>query len=409
MRKKIVAVSMVMAMMLATACGKENSKETTTEVAVSEEAQIVGQFCGVDLTYDPSEYLTLPDYTQIEVTEYEPTEDEVETQLLKYVSSWTHNEEVEKDTVEDGDIVLIDYVGSVDGVEFEGGTASDYELEIGSNAFIDGFESSLIGAKNKEKTTITVTFPDEYSRNPDLQGKEAQFEVNIKGIYKEVSYDMDDASVAENTEYSTVDEYAAVIKEEMKRNYVANMAWQVLFEKCQFSEVPTVAVQGYKVSIKKQFEQNLLLYGMTMDSYLESYGYTQEEFDAEMEATATDYVKQDILLLCLAMDNNISISDEEMTTWGNENYASLGYGSAEELFAYMDTTNLKLYIISEKVLDIMEERAVIVPAEETTSEEAGSQETESEEEAISEESVSEEEVTEETETEEETTEEITSE
>ena len=195
----------------------------------------------------------------------------------------------------------------------------------------------------------------------------------------------------------------------MKRNYVANMAWQVLFEKCQFSEVPTVAVQAYKVSIKKQFEQNLLLYGMTMDSYLESYGYTQEEFDAEMEATATDYVKQDILLLCLAMDNNISISDEEMTTWGNENYASLGYGSAEELFAYMDTTNLKLYIISEKVLDIMEERAVIVPPEETTSEEAGSQETESEEEAISEESVSEEEVTEETETEEETTEEITSE
>ena len=109
------------------------------------------------------------------------------------------------------------------------------------------------------------------------------------------------------------------------------------------------------------------------------------------------------------MDNNISISDEEMTTWGNENYASLGYGSAEELFAYMDTTNLKLYIISEKVLDIMEERAVIVPAEETTPEEAGSQETESEEEAISEESESEEEVTEETETEEETTEEITSE
>ena len=184
MRKKIVAVSMVLAMMLATACGKEDNKETTTGGVVSEEAQIVGQFCGVDLTYDPAEYLTLPDYSQIEVTEYEPTDEEVQEQLQKKVSSWTHNEEVEKDTVEEGDICLIDYVGSIDGVEFEGGAGTDYMLGIGSNAFIPGFESSLIGAKNKETTTINVTFPEEYSNNPDMAGKEAQCVVTIKGIYE---------------------------------------------------------------------------------------------------------------------------------------------------------------------------------------------------------------------------------
>lgn len=388
MRKKIVAVTMVMTMMLATACGKENSKDTTTtEGVVSEEAQIVGQFCGVDLTYDPTEYLSLPDYSEIEVTEYEPTDDEVESQLVSYVNSWTHNEEVEKDVVEDGDIVLIDYVGSVDGVEFEGGSATDYELVIGSNAFIDGFESSLIGAKNKEKTTITVTFPDTYSRNTDLQGKEAQFEVNIKGIYKEVNYDLDDAAVAENTEYSTVEEFSAVVKEELRQNYIANQAWQALYEKCEFNEVPEWAVQSYKEDLVSQFEQSLAMYGLTMDSYLESYGYTQEEFDAEIEENALTYVKQDILLLCIALDNNISISDEEMTTWSNENYATLGYDSAELLLTYMDSTNLKLYIISEQVLDIMGAHAVLVPAEETTSEEIASEETTSEE-TTSEESAS---------------------
>ena len=103
-----------------------------------------------------------------------------------------------------------------------------------------------------------------------------------------------------------------------------------------------------------------------------------------METTAKNYVNQDILLLSVAMDNNIDISDEAMTTWANENYASLGYDSAEILLTYMDSTNLKLYIISEKVLDIMGERAVVIPAEqttseETTSEEASSEDTESEE------------------------------
>lgn len=379
MRKKIVAVTMVMAMMLATACGKEDSKDTTTEGTVSAEAQIVGQFCGVDLTYDPSEYLTLPDYSRIEVTEYEPTDDEVQEKLSSYVNSWTHNVEVEKDTVEDGDLCLIDYVGSVDGVEFEGGTGTDYMLGIGSNAFIPGFESSLIGAKNKETTTITVTFPEEYSNNPDMAGKEAQFEVTIKGIYKEVTYDLDDASVAENTEYSTVDEYTAVVKEEITNNYIANSAWQILFEKCEFKGTPDVAVQTYKEDLIAQFEQTLTMYGMTMDSYLESYGYTQEEFEAEMEATALNYVQQDILLLCIAADNNISISDEEMTAWANENYESLGYGSAEILLTYMDSTNLKLYIISEEILDIMGERAVVVPAEEITTQETSEEETASEE------------------------------
>ena len=186
---------------------------------------------------------------------------------------------------------------------------------------------------------------------------------------------MNDASVAENTDYSTVDEYTAVVKQEIKDNYIANSAWQTLYEKCEFQEAPSAAVQTYKKDLISQFEQTLAMYGMTMESYLESYGYTQEELEAEMEATAKNYVEQDILLLSIAMDNNIDISDEAMTTWANENYASLGYGSAEVLLTYMDSTNLKLYIISEEVLDIMGERAVEVPAEETTSEETTSSET----------------------------------
>ena len=211
MRKKIIAATMLATMMIASACGKADNNTTTG--VVSEEAQVVGEFCGVSLTYDPSQYLALPDYSQIEVTEYEPTQEEIEERLASDVNSWTHNEEIEKDVVEEGDICKIDYVGSLDGVEFEGGAGTDYMLEIGSNVFIPGFESSLIGAKNKETVTINVTFPSEYSNNPDLAGKETQFVVTIKGIYKEVTYDLDDASVAENTDCSTVEEYTEVVKQ----------------------------------------------------------------------------------------------------------------------------------------------------------------------------------------------------
>lgn len=381
MRKKIVAVTMVMAMMFATACGKENSKDTSSAKGEEQsvEAPVVGQFCGVNLTYDPSDYLALPDYSEIKVTEYEPTEEEVDEQLSKNVSSWTHNEEVDKDTVESGDICLIDFVGSVDGVEFQGGAGNDYELEIGSNAFIPGFEDSLIGAKNKEKTTITVTFPEVYNPNPDLQGKEAQFEVNIKGIYKEVSYELNDASVAENTDYTTVEEYQTFIKDDLKRNALANSAWKKLFEQCVFNDVPDVAVQKYKKDLSEQMAQSLSVYGMTMESYLETYGKTQEEFDQEMEETAKNYVQQDILLLLVAMDNDINISDEDMNSWAEENYEAMGYDSAESLVNYIQTDNLKLYIISEKVLDILGERVVEVPVSNTATEENESEEDSEEE------------------------------
>ena len=361
---------MLAAMMVASACGKADNG--TTAGVVSEEAQIVGEFCGVSLTYDPSQYLTLPDYTKIEVTEYEPTQEEIEEKLASDVSSWTHEEEVEKDVVEEGDICKIDYVGSLDGVEFEGGAGTDYMLEIGSNVFIPGFESSLIGAKNKETTTINVTFPSEYPNNPDLAGKETQFVVTIKGIYKEVTYDLDDASIAENTDCSTVEEYTKVVRQELIDNYNANSAWRALYDKCEFKELPASEVQAYKNELVSQFEQSLAMYGLTMESYLSSYGYTTEEFDAEMELTAKNYIEQDILLLAIAMDNNISISDEAMVTWANENYDALGYGSTDMLLSYMDSKNLKLYIISEKVLDIMGERAVAVPATEDTTTETES-------------------------------------
>lgn len=360
---------MVMTMMLATACGKEDTKGTTTESMAMEEAPIVGQFCGVDLTYNPSDYLTLPDCSTIEVTKYEPTEEELQEQLGRYVSSWTHDEEIEKDIVEEGDLCKIDYVGSLDGVEFEGGAGTDFMLEIGSNIFIPGFESSLIGAKNKETTTINVTFPEVYNNNPDLAGKETQFVVTIKGIYKEVTYGLDDASVAENTEYATVEEFTSVVKQEMVDQYLANAAWEALYKKCEFKEAPTLVLQNYKKDLISQFQESLAMYGMTMESYLESYGYTQEDFETQMEATAKNYVEQDILLLCIALENNIEVSDEAMKAWANENYESLGYDSVEMLLTYMDTTNLKLYIISEKVLDIMRERAVVAPEKETTVEE----------------------------------------
>ena len=141
--------------------------------------------------------------------------DEIEEELKKVQEQNAREITIEDRAVKDGDILTIDYSGSVDGVKFEGGTAEDQTLVIGSGAFIPGFEEQLVGKDLNETADINVTFPEEYHA-PDLAGKDAVFTVTVKAIKEKELPELDDEFAAEVSEFETLEDYKADIKEKIR-------------------------------------------------------------------------------------------------------------------------------------------------------------------------------------------------
>ncbi len=137
--------------------------------------------------YDVNEYVTLGEYMGLEITatQYEATQDDYDTYLNDLLDSESYYAKSDKKKIEEGDTVNIDYVGTVDGEEFDGGSATGYELEIGSDTFIDGFEDQLVGVKVGKTVDVNVTFPDDYTNNTDLAGKDAVFTVTVNYILED--------------------------------------------------------------------------------------------------------------------------------------------------------------------------------------------------------------------------------
>ena len=152
--------------------------------------------------------VTLGEYKGMDVPKTRVTvkKEEIEEELKKTQEQNAREITIEDRPVKDGDILTIDYSGSVDGEKFEGGTAQDQTLVIGSGAFIPGFEEQLIGKELNEETAIDVTFPEEYHAS-DLAGKAAVFEVKIKGIKEKELPELDDEFASEDSEFETLEEY----------------------------------------------------------------------------------------------------------------------------------------------------------------------------------------------------------
>ena len=240
MKRKIVAtlLATVMAMSVFTGCGSkdkdnEETKSTTmgdstttgdsttagsaeTTISVSLDNLTEGEPEIKDVTIE-TDNIIVGQYKGVEIEKVEVeavTDEDIEDALNELVDEYTTTEDVtDRTDVQDGDIANIDYVGKIDGVEFEGGADEGFDLEIGSGTFIDGFEEGLIGAKVGDTVDVKVTFPDPYENNTDLSGKEAVFTVTVNSIQAEVVPELTDAFVAENTDYTTIEEYRVIVME----------------------------------------------------------------------------------------------------------------------------------------------------------------------------------------------------
>jgi trigger factor len=305
----------------------------------------------------------LGDYKGIEVKKntYEVEDKEIEDELKSRQEKNARIETKEDGTVEKGNIAVIDFKGFVDGEAFSGGEGKDYELEIGSGTFIDNFEDQLVGLKVGDSKDVTVTFPKEYG-SEELNGKEALFKVDVKGIKIKELPALDDEFAKEISEFDTLDEVKADIKkkkeEENKLRAEREYEDAVMDAVSSNAEVdiPDVMIEKEIDSMLKDLEMRLKYQGLDLDSYYKYTNNTEQKVREYMRETAEKRVRNDLVIKKIAEDEEIKATDDELLKRASE--IAKQYGNKEtDKMAKLILDSQKSYIetdvVNEKVVKML--------------------------------------------------------
>ena len=276
-----------------------------------------------------NEYVTIKQYKDLEVDqveEVEVTDDDVEEQAQTELKELAEEVEITDRPVENGDWVYIDYVGSSNGTEFEGGSAEDYALEIGSGTFIDGFEDQIIGHELGETFDIDVTFPSDYS-SYELAGADATFKITInKIIYDDVPELTDEIvpELASAGDATTVNDYYKNIREDLQseneteyRQSLLDEIWEVLSdeENCEITSYPEGRQDEIKQDYIDQYTSYAEAYGMTYEDFLTDYmSTTVKEFEESLDEYAKEQLEQEIIIEAIADKEGIAVTDDNYET-----------------------------------------------------------------------------------------------
>lgn len=247
------------------------------------------------------------------------TKKEIEEELKNYQNQFAELVIKEEGTVEDGDTTVIDFDGYKDGVAFDGGKAENHELEIGSGAFIPGFEEQLIGMKVNEEKEINVTFPENYQA-ADLAGQEVVFKVKVHEIKSKVLPEIDD-ELAKDVNIDGIETLADLetyTKEQIKNRKQSEIEskfsddiFNAVIENTPL-EVPEAMIATETDYMLKEVEQNLSQQGMNLELFQQLTGKTMDDMKAEMREQAEKRVKFNLILAEIVKAENIEVSDDEI-------------------------------------------------------------------------------------------------
>ena len=277
-----------------------------------------GQDLELTVTVQVKPEVKLGNYKEIEITkiEEEVTEEDINHEIGHMLDDNARLVVVEDRPVKDGDIILLDFLGKVDGVPFEGGEAKSFELTVGSGSFIPGFEEQLIGMSIGTEGDINVTFPEEYHAE-ELKGKDAVFTVTVNEIKEKQIPEFNDEFVSETSEFETVDELKNDIKAKLaenKANHAQNtMKNEAVAKLAEITEVeiPEVMTNNEIENMIKDFEQNLRYQGLDLNSYFAYTGSSEEQLADQMREDAENRVKMGLALDELAKLENIKATEED--------------------------------------------------------------------------------------------------
>ena len=349
---------------------EEGLKEANIEAVSNPQIDIKEMEAGKDLVFtavvQTKPEVTLGKYKGIEIKKHEYTvsDEDINHELGHMAEKNARLVSVEDRAVEDKDITVIDFEGFVEGKAFEGGKAENYDLTIGSKTFIPGFEDQIVGMKLEEEKDIKVKFPEEYF-SKELAGKDATFKVKLHEIKKKEMPEINDELAKDISEFDTLDELKASIKEKQEKNNEEKAKYETEDEAIETVcnnakvEIPSGMIELETENMEKDMEQRLSYQGMKLDDYLKMLGKTRQEFRDEYKEQAQKQVKSRLVLEAIAKDANLEASEEEISNKISE--MAKAYGQKEEdvknneqLVNYVKNT-----LITEKTIDYIVSNAKI--------------------------------------------------
>ena len=337
---KVLAAMMALLLCLGlTACaGKQGNGDAAVNYSLGLTTD--GRFEGIAA----KDYVTLGQYTSLtypeEVTSVK--EEDIQTRIDSIMSSHTYTNEVTDRAVKDGDTLNIDYVGTVDGVAFEGGSTDGKgtQVTIGVTSYIDDFLEQLIGHQPGETFDIEVTFPDPYENNPDLAGKDAVFTVTVNHIVETYTYELTDDFVADNLQadygYTSIADMREKIAADLHDTQVYNYMIETVLENCPVSEVPQKLVDNEITITVKQLKYQALQYNMdasTLFTYY--YGVADEDaFRTTYEEDIREQISQYLVMMAIAEDAGLIATEQDVKDYFLEEMDTEDYSEYVKNYGY---------------------------------------------------------------------------
>lgn len=264
---------------------------------------------------DVSKYVTIGQYKglSLDKTVEAVTDDRVDGRIKEELQNKA--EEVTEGSVQNGDVVTINYVGTKDGVAFDGGTANNYELTIGSGTFIDGFEDGIIGMKKGQTKDLDLTFPEEYS-SEELAGQEVVFKVTLQSFKR--APELTDDWAAKNTDCKTAEEYRKEIRTTLEdeaktsaQNTLRETAWNTVLSASEVKEYPQDDLDTAKTEFKTLYENYAKQGDMTLEDFVKAQGISMDDFEEQSSQYAEYKVKQNLIVQGIMDAENMTLEDEK--------------------------------------------------------------------------------------------------
>ncbi|MBC5780800.1 trigger factor [Blautia difficilis] len=336
--KKRIYLAMLAACLALTVTGCGESGKTGTDTAETQENSDgktveagVSRLVSVD---NVDKYITLGEYKGLilDNTVEVITDDDVQARIDQELQD---KAEAVSDGAQEGDLVTVNYVGTIDGETFDGGTANNYDFIIGNGGMFQEFEQGVIGMKKGETKEISIDFPSDYS-DSTLAGKKADYKVTVQNVRR--APELTDEWVTKNTDYTTVEEYREGTRKTLEKEaresageVLKNTAWNTVLENTEVKEYPEADVENAISEFRKSMEVYAKQADMTLEEFVESQGISKDAFDEQSRQYAEGKVKQNLIVQGIMDAEGLSLDDKESLKVQEELVKQMGAANLAEL------------------------------------------------------------------------------
>ncbi len=348
---------------------KESGLEIVSQPEIDVEQIEKGQPFIFTATVAVKPEVTLGDYKGIEVEkkEAEVSDEEVDAEINRVRESNSRMLTIDDRAAQDGDTVVIDFDGYVDGEQFDGGKSENYSIVIGSHTFIDNFEEQLVGRNIGDEFDVNVTFPEQYHAE-ELRGKAALFKVKLNGIKVKELPEVDDEFAQDVSDFDTLDEYKADLKNKLIENKKAAIKRELedkvigqIIDNAQM-EIPEPMVEAQTRQMTQEFGQNLRAQGLSLEQYMQLTGYTPQQLIDELKPQALKRIQSRLVLEAVVAAEGIEASDEEYDK-EIETIATMYNTEADKLkeqFSDEEKEQVRMDVAVQKAVEFVVDAAVEV-------------------------------------------------